>query len=56
MEEGRNLVTELGVGDGWEGEIIRRSKLGVGHEVGMMRGCELGRRSEGEIGGIMGLI
>lgn len=30
--------------DGWEGELSRRSKLGVGPEVRMMRGADLGRR------------
>lgn len=39
------------MGDGWEGEVIRRSKLVVAHEVGMMRGSEPGRRDWGrEIG------
>lgn len=46
--ERRNRGSAVGVGDGWEGEVIRRSKLVAGHEVGTMRSSELGRRDWGK--------
>lgn len=52
----RNQERELGVGDRWEGEGIKRNTLGMGHEGEMIRGSELGSRDGGEIRGTRDLI